>query len=80
MRHLYLRSVSLVTIFLFLHACSVYTFKDVQVMRAEHTTPENIIVIHTGDNFVSRLTEVRISDTILSGKVSHYISENLPIQ
>lgn len=67
----YFRLISLITMFLFLHSCSIRTLKEVPADRISNINERNIIVIHAKD-ITFRLADVSISDGILYGSVTNY--------
>lgn len=64
--------ISLLTLFFFLHSCSVYTLNDEPIEKASDFQDGNIIVIHQ-DEFTAVLENPVLKDGKLSGLLKEYL-------
>jgi hypothetical protein len=65
------KTFSIITIFMFIHACTIRTLREVPLERVNNMNENNIIVVHIND-FVFRLSDAKVSDGNLSGSLTNY--------
>ena len=63
--------LSLLTLFFFLHSCTVHALKELPKERAYEIEQDNIVVIHQGE-FSGILDKTDLFDGILTGNIKSY--------
>lgn len=66
-----MKLVAVLTLFSFLHACSVRTLREVPTERVNDINEKNIIVVHAGEQ-IYRIIETKIKDGKLCGLTYKY--------
>lgn len=74
---IFFKITSLLTIFFFLHACSIYTLKEEPLKKKYDLSKKYIIVIHQKD-FTAVLDNIGLSEESVSGNIRTYIKSEDP--